>query len=159
MLCYFRALSDAAFSEPAEQFAYLAEQVGNVSELTTQVDYRVRVLETKDRIKTCRDYEESEGRKNTDMLNRFIVIGGPTIHSGEHMQELLLQQVIQFSFQSCCPIGLQHPNPSVSGVIYFSLNLLSLLGYQVYPSHRQQPPYKHHYLRSTVQSQEDRLRR
>jgi len=90
---FCRALSDVAFSEPAEQFAYLAEQIGNVSELTTQVDYRVRVMETKDRIKTCRDYEESEGRKNTDMLNRFIVIGGPTIPPGENMQELLLKQV------------------------------------------------------------------
>jgi hypothetical protein len=90
---FTRALSDSSFSEPAEQFSYLAEAIGIWSNLSTQTDYRVRVLEHRDRQKTCRDYEEDEGRFNTDMLDRFVVIGGPAIPLGEGMQALLVQQV------------------------------------------------------------------
>jgi len=88
-----RSLSEAALADTPGQFGYLAESVGIVSDLQTQLDFRLRLLENKEKVKTCRDYEESEGRLNTDMLHRIIVIGGPQFPAGKGLQKKLVAQV------------------------------------------------------------------
>jgi len=54
----------------------------------------VKVLQNQGRIKNCRDNEEDEGRINTDMLHRFVIVGGPLVQAGDNMQNQLLQNVI-----------------------------------------------------------------
>jgi hypothetical protein len=53
----------------------------------------VKLLMSESKIKTCRDHEEDEGRINTDMLNRLIIVGGPLIQPGPGMQDQLIKQV------------------------------------------------------------------
>jgi hypothetical protein len=45
------------------------------------------------KIKVCKDFEEEEGRINTDLLSRFIIVGGPLIQPGPSMQDQLVRQV------------------------------------------------------------------
>jgi hypothetical protein len=53
----------------------------------------VKVLQNQGRIKNCRDHEEDEGRINTDMLHRFVIVGGPLVQAGDSMQNQLQQNV------------------------------------------------------------------
>ncbi len=78
---------------PDEQFAYLTEAIGVVSGQQSQSSFRLSLLENSNKVKTCRDHEEDEGRINTDLLNRFIIVGGPLIPAGDDLQDLLIPQV------------------------------------------------------------------
>ncbi len=88
-----RAITIAAASPPDEQFAYFAEAIGVVSGQQSQSSFRLSLLENSNKVKTCRDHEEDEGRINTDLLNRVIIVGGPLIPAGDDLQDLLVRQV------------------------------------------------------------------
>jgi hypothetical protein len=64
-----------------------------VSDYQVQLGHEVRALKEKNRLKTCRDFEESEGRINSDNLHRFIVIGGPHFEANPDPQDKLVNQV------------------------------------------------------------------
>jgi hypothetical protein len=88
-----RALFEAALATKPE-LAYLTEAVGYASNLQAQTSFLVRALLNESKLKTCRDHEEDEGRINTDMLNRVIIVGGPLIQAGPGMQDQLVRQVV-----------------------------------------------------------------
>ena len=88
-----RALFEAALATKLE-LAYLTEAVGYASNLQAQTSFLVRALLNESKLKTCRDHEEDEGRINTDMLNRVIIVGGPLIQAGPGMQDQLVRQVV-----------------------------------------------------------------
>jgi hypothetical protein len=54
------------------------------------------LLQDENKIRVCKDFEEEEGRMNTDMLNRLIIVGGPLIQAGPGMQDQLVKQVQHF---------------------------------------------------------------
>jgi hypothetical protein len=64
-----------------------------VSENQAQLGHEVKAIKAKDRLRDCKDHEEKEGRLNYDMLNHFIVIGGPYIDPGLNQQQALQSQV------------------------------------------------------------------
>ena len=68
--------------------------VNHVSEVQTQNTYRVSILENKERVSKCQTYEEKEGRINTDLAHRFVIIGGTFVPAGPDMQPQLVQRVI-----------------------------------------------------------------
>ncbi len=88
-----RAISASAGSEPPVQFVHLIKAVNVVSENQAQLGHVVRALQDKDRMRDCEDSEEKEGRMNCDLLNRFIVIGGPFLDPGLNLQSKLQEQV------------------------------------------------------------------
>ncbi len=92
-----RAITTVATSPPEEQVAYLTEAIGVVSGQQSQSQFRLSLLENSNKVKTCRDYEEDEGRINVDLLNRVIIVGGPLIPPSDDLQDLLIRQVILFS--------------------------------------------------------------
>jgi hypothetical protein len=67
--------------------------VNVVSENQAQLGHVVRALQDKDRMRDCEDMEEKEGRMNCDLLNRFVVIGGPYFEPGPNLQSQLQEQV------------------------------------------------------------------
>jgi hypothetical protein len=71
----------------------VTEAIGHVSDVTAQNTFRIGALECSNKVKTCGDWEEKEGRINTDLLNRLIIVGGPLIQPGESMQNQLMKQV------------------------------------------------------------------
>jgi hypothetical protein len=73
--------------------------VSNVSDHQVQSTYRVGVLENQSRVKSCEFLEEKEGRINSDLLNRFVILGGPFVQAGPDMQDLLVKQVHSVYFQ------------------------------------------------------------
>lgn len=81
-------------AEPTEQFAHLTEAIGVVSGQQCQYNFRLALLENSNKVKTCRDHEEDEGRINTDLLHRLIIVGGPLIPPGDNLQDLLIRQVL-----------------------------------------------------------------
>jgi hypothetical protein len=89
----FRSLYDASLSPLPDQFAYLAESVGHVSDLQMQTAFSVKVLQNNEKIKNCKDHEEDEGRMNCDMLNRFVIVGGQLVQNSEDMQGQLVHNV------------------------------------------------------------------
>jgi hypothetical protein len=94
----YRALFEASQStEASEQFAHVTEAVGHVSDVTAQNTFRIGALECSNRLKVCSDFEEKEGRINTDLLNRLIIVGGPLIQPGQNMQDQLMKQVFHFT--------------------------------------------------------------
>jgi hypothetical protein len=99
---HFRAIVAASASPPEEQFAYLTEAIGVVSGQQSQSQFRLSLLENSNKVKTCENYEEKEGRINTDLLNRVIIVGGPLIPPSDDLQGLLVRQVfdslINFDF-------------------------------------------------------------
>jgi hypothetical protein len=64
-----------------------------VSENQTQLTHAVKAIQNKDRLRDCKASEEEEGRMNCDMLNRFIVIGGPYFDPSPNLQGNLQEQV------------------------------------------------------------------
>ncbi len=80
-------------SDTPEQFAHVVEAIGVVSDYQVQLGHEVRSLANQAKMKACRDYEESEGRENCDLLHRFIVIGGPSFEPGPNQQSSLRAQV------------------------------------------------------------------
>jgi hypothetical protein len=68
-LSYFRTITTISVSPAEEQIAYLTEAVGVVSGQQSQSQFRLSLLENSNKVKTCRDYEEDEGRTNVDLLN------------------------------------------------------------------------------------------
>jgi hypothetical protein len=89
-----RSLFEASQStEVTEQFAHVTEAVGHVSDVTAQNTFRISALECSNRIKVCEGFEEKEGRINTDLLSRLVIVGGPLIQPGENMQDQLKKQV------------------------------------------------------------------
>ncbi len=90
----FRSIYEASQApEPAEQFAHVTEAIGHVSDVTAQNTFRIGALESSKRVKDCEAFEEKEGRINTDLLNRLIIVGGPLIQPGQNMQDQLMKQV------------------------------------------------------------------
>ncbi len=63
-----------------------------MSDLQVQITYRIRALEDTYKLKACLDHEEDEGRVNTDMLDCFILIGGPLIKASTGLQDALIKQ-------------------------------------------------------------------
>jgi hypothetical protein len=92
-LIFFRSINAASLAPAPEQFAHLTEAIGNVSGQQVQDSFRIGLLENSNKVKTCRDHEEDEGRINTDLLNRLIIVGGPLLPPGDNLQEQLLRQV------------------------------------------------------------------
>jgi hypothetical protein len=79
------------FTQP--ELTYLTEAVGYNSDLQAQTNYLVRGLINDYKIKKCKDFEEEEGRINSDMLKRLIIVGAPLIQAGPGMQDQLVKQV------------------------------------------------------------------
>ena len=71
----------------------MTEAVGHVSDVTAQNTFRISALECSNRLKVCEGFEEKEGRINTDLLNRLIIVGGPLIQPSQSMQDQLMKQV------------------------------------------------------------------
>jgi hypothetical protein len=93
-----RAITAISTSPPDEQVAYLTEAIGVVSGQQSQSQFRLSLLENSNKVKTCRDYEEAEGRINVNLLNRVIIVGGPLIPPSDDLQDLLIRQVNLFSY-------------------------------------------------------------
>jgi len=89
----FRSISAAAGSEPPDQFVHIIKAVSLVSENQAQLGHVVRALQDKDKMRDCEEQEEKEGRMNCDLLDRFIVIGGPFFEPGDDLQAKLQEQV------------------------------------------------------------------
>jgi hypothetical protein len=95
-----RAIYEVALSATPE-LSYIAEAIGHASAIQAQTSFQVKELQNENRIKTCKDFEEEEGRINTDMLSRLIIVGGPFIQAGPGMQDQLVKQVFfQFVIRS-----------------------------------------------------------
>jgi hypothetical protein len=73
----------------------MVSAINVVSENQAQLSHAVKAIQNKDRIRDCKTNEEEEGRMNCDMLNRFIVIGGPYFDPGPNLQGQLQEQVPQ----------------------------------------------------------------
>jgi len=95
-LLIFRAIAAAADADAPAQFNLVVSAVNVVSENQAQLGHEVKAMKNKDRLRDCKDHEEKEGRMNCDMLNRFIVIGGPYIDPGLNQQSALQAQVALF---------------------------------------------------------------
>ncbi len=65
-----------------------------VSENQAQLSHAVREIKDKDKLRDCEASEEKEGRMNCDMLNRFVMIGGPYFDPGPNLQNSLQEQVL-----------------------------------------------------------------
>ena len=89
---YYRTLYEASFSSTPE-IAYLTEAVSHVSDVQAQNSFLLRSLINESKIKVCKDFEEEEGRINTDLLSRLIIVGGPLIQPRPGMQDQLVRQV------------------------------------------------------------------
>jgi hypothetical protein len=89
---FSRSLYEAAFTNTPE-IAYLTEAVSHVSDIQAQNSFLLKSLINDSKIKVCKDFEEEEGRINTDLLSRFIIVGGPLIQPGPIMQDQLVCQV------------------------------------------------------------------
>jgi len=74
----------------------VTESIGHVSDVTAQNTFRISALECSNKLKTCEGFEEKEGRINTDLLIRLIIVGGPLIQPGQNMQDQLMKQVVSF---------------------------------------------------------------
>jgi hypothetical protein len=99
-LIIFRSLYEASFPSSPE-VAYLTEAVGHVSDVQAQNSFLLKMLINDNKIKACKDAEEEEGRINTDLLSRLIIVGGPLIQPGPSMQDQLVRQVpILLSFSA-----------------------------------------------------------
>jgi hypothetical protein len=81
-----------------EQFGYLSDAVSAISDLQVQNHILLRQLQSKNKVKNCRDYEEAEGRMNTDMLHRLVIIGGPQLPASDDLQQHLRTQVASADF-------------------------------------------------------------
>jgi hypothetical protein len=67
--------------------------VNHVSEVQAQNTFRVSILENKERVNKCQNLEEKEGRINTDLAHRFVIIGGTLVPFGDDQQAQLVQKV------------------------------------------------------------------
>jgi hypothetical protein len=85
----------------------LSTAINYVSDQQVQNTYRVSILESKERLKTCENLEEKEGRINCDLLNRFVLIGAPFVPAGPDMQAHLVSQVLNISLLSLLPLALE----------------------------------------------------
>jgi hypothetical protein len=72
---------------------HVVKAVNVVSENQAQLAHVVRALQDKDKMRDCEISEEKEGRMNCDLLDRFIVIGGPYFDPGPNQQTKLQEQV------------------------------------------------------------------
>jgi len=99
ILFLFRALYEASLSATPE-LNYIAESLGHASDLQVQTSYQVKLLQNENKIKACKDAEEEEGRINTDLLSRLIIVGGPLIQPGPGMQDQLMKQVMFSRYNS-----------------------------------------------------------
>jgi hypothetical protein len=90
---FCRAITSNTVTGPEEQFAYLTKAIGVVSGQQSQSQFRLSLLENANKVKVCRDHEETEGRINTDLLNRVIIVGGPLVPPSDDLQDLLIRQV------------------------------------------------------------------
>ncbi len=84
----------AAGSEPIDQFVHLVKTVNVVSENQAQLAHVVRALQDKDKMCDCENSEEKEGRENCNLLDRFVIIGGPFFEPGPDLQSKLQEQVL-----------------------------------------------------------------
>jgi hypothetical protein len=75
------------------ELAYITEAIGYASDLQAQTSFQVKALVNESKVKACKDAEEEEGRINTDMLSRLIIVGGPLIQASPGMQDQLVKQV------------------------------------------------------------------
>jgi hypothetical protein len=93
-LLFYRAIVAASIADTPAQFNHLVSAVSVVSENQAQLSHAIKAIQNKDRLRDCKNSEEQEGRMNCDMLNRFIVIGGPYFDPGPELQGALQNQVL-----------------------------------------------------------------
>jgi hypothetical protein len=93
MIYFSRAIAAAADADPSAQFNHLQASINIVSENQVQLGHAMKAIQNKDRLRDCKAHEEEEGRLNCDMLNRFIVIGGPYFDPSPNLQQNLQDQV------------------------------------------------------------------
>ncbi len=112
----------AADADIPVQFNHLQSAINVVSENQAQLGHAVRAIQSKDRLRDCKDSEEQEGRLNCNMLNCFIVIGGPYFDPGPNLQQNLQDQV-------CCQIFsiLLDYAWAMSILLYYVWAMLTLL--------------------------------
>jgi hypothetical protein len=90
---FVRAIAATSNADAPAQFNHLVSAVSVVSENQAQLGHAVKAIQNKDRLRDCKSHEEKEGRLNCDMLNHFIVIGGPYFDPGLNLQQNLQDQV------------------------------------------------------------------
>jgi hypothetical protein len=90
---FTRAIAAAANADASSQFNHVQTTINFVSANQAELRHAVKAIQNKDRLWDCKAYEEKEGRQNCDMLNRFIVIGGPYFDPGPELQQSLQDQV------------------------------------------------------------------
>ncbi len=93
---------EASFSNTPE-IAYLTEAVSHVSDIQAQNSFLLKALINENKIKVSKDHEEEEGRINTDLLHRLIIVGAPLIQPRPGMQDQLVRQVCFSAFYLLCP--------------------------------------------------------
>jgi hypothetical protein len=89
----FRAIAATADADNSTQYNYMVSDINVVSENQAQLSHAIKAIQNKDRLRDCKSHEEKEGRMNCDMLNRFIIIGGPYFDPGPNLQGNLQAQV------------------------------------------------------------------
>ena len=99
---------EASFSNTPE-IAYLTEAVSHVSDIQAQNSFLLKALINENKIKVSKDHEEDEGRINTDLLHRLIIVGAPLIQPGPGMQDQLVRQVCFSAFYLLCPPATPSP--------------------------------------------------
>ncbi len=90
-----RAIVANSFADAPTQYNYIISTVNAVSEDQAQLRHAVKALQNKDKLRDCKAHEEKEGRENCDLLNHFIVIGGPYFDPGPELQSALQGQISQ----------------------------------------------------------------
>jgi hypothetical protein len=93
LLNLFRAIAAASDADTTAQFNHVQTTINFVSANQAELRHAVKAIQNKDRLRDCKDFEEKEGRQNCDMLNRFIVIGGPYFDPSPILQQSLQDQV------------------------------------------------------------------
>ncbi len=68
--------------------------VNAISEDQAQLRHTIKAMQNKDKLRDCKNHEEQEGRENCDLLNHFIVVGGPYFDPGPELQSALQEQVL-----------------------------------------------------------------
>jgi hypothetical protein len=93
LFLFVRSIAATAYADNSTQYSHMVAAISVVSENQSQLTHAVKAIQNKDRLRDCKTSEEEEGRMNCDMLNRFIVIGGPYFDPNPNLQGNLQEQV------------------------------------------------------------------
>jgi hypothetical protein len=102
-----RAIVANSFADAPTQYNYIVSSINLAREDQAQLRHAVKAIQDKDRIRDCKSHEEKEGRQNCDLLNHFIVVGGPYFDPGPDLQSSLQNQVVLlFTFLNSLSFGI-----------------------------------------------------